>query len=102
MDKCLTEMFCRDTFADLEQNLQNIMGVNKSKTVTNPSTPTTGGSAPSFPPEQEVIYEGGASIEQQPVVQQPPVVVATSRFQVSPITEERPGNLVLDQQNGRY
>ena len=84
-------LFFRGTFADLEQNLQNIMGVNKARTTTNPSTPTTAGTAPAFPqsfPDQEVIPEVPVGDCQPPVI--------TSRFQVSPITDERPANLAFE------
>ena len=38
-----------EAFADLEQNLQNIMaGVTKPKTTTTPSTPTTSASQTTF------------------------------------------------------
>merc|ERR1719369_1543406 len=40
-----------EAFADLEQNLQNIMaGVTKPKTTTTPSTPTTSAGQTSFIP----------------------------------------------------
>lgn len=77
----------RGTFADLEQNLQNIMGVaSKPKTTTTPSTPTTSAAQPTF--IQAAMAEQ-AQAEQQ-------AVTMASRFQVSPITEERPGNLAID------
>ena len=81
------------------------MGVaTKPKTTTTPSTPTTSGALPflmqavSLDAQQhEVIPEfpGPPQIADQQL-QQPQAQVGTSRFQVSPITEERPANLAFD------
>ena len=61
----------------------------KTKTTTTPSTPTTGSGQPTFATEQtEVIPEVLAMTSE--------VTAAASRFQVSPITEERPANLGFD------
>lgn len=103
-----------DTFADLEQNLQNIMGVNKTASTktatTNPSTPTTnGGPIPAFGsvPGGDQDTDGATIVEAGGANQVP---IATSRFQISPITDERPANLALDSKgtitkissNGRF
>lgn len=68
--------------------------VTKPKTTTTtPSTPTTSSGQPTF-------IQADASSQLEPIK----VGVegsTTSRFQVSPITEERPGNLVLDASKGQ-
>ena len=94
-----------EAFADLEQNLQNIMaGVSKPKTTTTPSTPTTSAAQTTF------VQTGttSASADPQMALQQqqqqqpqhheviPDAEQHGSRFQVSPITEERPANLAID------
>lgn len=68
------------------------MGVVKQpKTTTTPSTPTTTSAQPSF--VQAASVDPAASLE---------ATATSSRFQVSPITEERPANLAFDPKGTRY
>ena len=88
-----------EAFADLEQNLQNIMaGVTKPKTTTTPSTPTTSAGQTSFIPTADSQYQQVLPQQQLPPQHHEviPEAEQQSRFQVSPITEERPANLAFD------
>ena len=73
------------------------MGVNKAR-AGGPTTPTTSGTLPTFPqviPDQEVIPEvsgvlilAGADPQSS--------ASTSSRFQISPISDERPANLSFE------
>ena len=86
-----------DTIADLEQNLQSIMGTvgNKPKNpTTTPSTPTTAAGQPSF---AQVAAAEASAVSASVMIPaeanaDPQQTSPSSRFQVSPITEERPAN----------
>ena len=93
--------YCSGTaLANLDQGLQNIMGVNKAR--GGPTTPTTSGTLPTFPqviPDQEVIPEVSGVLPGP----DPQSASTSSRFQISPISDERPANLSFEPKgNGKF
>ena len=91
-------VICSGTaLANLDQGLQNIMGVNKARTC-GPTTPTTSGTFPTFPqviPDQEVIPEV-SGVLLAGIDPQSSASTLSSRFQISPISDERPANLSFE------
>ena len=89
--------YCSGTaLANLDQGLQNIMGVNKAR--GGPTTPTTSGTLPTFPqviPDQEVIPEV-SGVLLAGIDPQSSASTLSSRFQISPISDERPANLSFE------
>ena len=76
------------------------MGVNKAR--GGPTTPTTSGTLPTFPqviPDQEVIPEVSGVLPGP----DPQSASTSSRFQISPISDERPANLSFEPKgNGKF
>ena len=80
------------------------MGTTGSKPknpTTTPSTPTTASGQPAFGQAEATAYSSAGTAGHHEAIPEVHADVQphsqSSRFQVSPISEERPGNLAIDQ-----